>query len=122
MRGIILLTAVALSGCNRGPRTENVQQQQQQPVQIGRWTIIHSPHVQRSAMLVDTATGQTWSLVTVSEGTNERYAWEPVARSNEPLPFPDAPTRQRQRDTQRYEELGPATENNSWPGTPANSN
>lgn len=51
------------------------------PKVAGRWTIIHSPQVERDTMLLDTATGRTWQLVNVGGAAdNEVLAWQPVVR------------------------------------------
>lgn len=44
---------------------------------VGRFTIVHSPHTQRDTILLDTATGKTWSQY---ERTNEgnSAAWDPM--------------------------------------------
>lgn len=47
----------------------------------GRFVIVHSPHVQRDTILLDTMTGKTWTLVSItSRGGAE--LWEPMARGD----------------------------------------
>lgn len=48
--------------------------------QQGRYIIIHSPHVQRDTVLLDTATGRTWQLQT--NMATERQFWMPMARAD----------------------------------------
>ena len=40
----------------------------------GRYEIVHSPHLERDTMLLDTETGRTWGLVIEKD---DSYAWEP---------------------------------------------
>jgi hypothetical protein len=42
--------------------------------QPGRYQIVHSPHIQKNTMLLDTETGRTWSL---GVDKDENYTWEP---------------------------------------------
>lgn len=84
MRRASLIALLALAACDRLGREPS----RPEPESAGRWTIIYSPHIQRSAMLLDTATGRTWNLVTVRDGDEEgRYAWEPVEKSNAQFPL-----------------------------------
>lgn len=48
----------------------------------GRYVIVHSPHVQRDTVLLDTATGKTWILTQDSSREGEPYAWVPLARTD----------------------------------------
>jgi hypothetical protein len=50
--------------------------------QVGRYTIIHSPHVENDTMLIDTATGRTWRLEDVT-GSGGEVDWVPVTRGGE---------------------------------------
>ena len=50
----------------------------------GRYVIVHSPHVQRDTVLLDTATGKTWQLQTDSSLAGEPYIWVPLARDDNP--------------------------------------
>lgn len=97
MRGILLFAVLGLASCNQPFGTHAAQPTQagSQTSQVGRWTIIHSPHVQRDTMLLDTVTGQTWLLVTLGEDQNSGFGWEPVAK----LPSPSAPASPARRDT-----------------------
>jgi hypothetical protein len=87
MRTTALFFLLLLSACDRA----DPQPTRQEPVEAGRWTIIYSPHIQKSAMLLDTVTGKTWNLVILRENDEERYGWEPVERSNERLPMASDP-------------------------------
>ena len=48
--------------------------------QEGRYVIVHSPHIQRDTVLLDTATGKTWQLRN-DPATGEDY-WDPLARTD----------------------------------------
>jgi len=66
----------ALNGCTpaKAPSTTNLQ--------AGRYVIVHSPQVERDTQLVDTATGDTWVLTSVTSLNDEPFVWEPVPRMN----------------------------------------
>lgn len=49
----------------------------------GRYIIVHSPHVQRDTVLLDTATGKTWQLQT--DSSRDASIWVPLARSDNPI-------------------------------------
>lgn len=67
---IAALAVACLTSCNTAPN---------QPASpTGRYSIVYSPHIQRSTMLLDTATGKTWNLVTLGEEEDSGYGWEPV--------------------------------------------
>ena len=84
--------ALALAACNQSPTPTNsaapassqsaaqsaARVDSSQPVQVGRYTIIHSPEVERDTMLLDTATGQTWQLVDTGTTAEPKLAWAPV--------------------------------------------
>jgi hypothetical protein len=55
-------------------------------VVAGRYTIIHSPLLERDTMLLDTATGRTWQLVNNGPADQEVLQWQPVARYPNPDP------------------------------------
>ncbi|HEX7856254.1 MAG TPA: hypothetical protein VF489_09065 [Sphingobium sp.] len=50
------------------------------PVGSGRFVIVHSPHVQRDTVLLDTATGKTWQLQSAAFREGEPEVWEPMTR------------------------------------------
>lgn len=47
----------------------------------GRFVIVHSPHVQRDTVLLDTATGKTWVLTQDSSRGGSTF-WAPMARED----------------------------------------
>jgi hypothetical protein len=49
----------------------------------GRYVIVHSPHVQRDTVLLDTTTGKTWQLTEDTSRDSAVY-WEPLARADNP--------------------------------------
>ena len=49
---------------------------------LGRYVIVHSPQVERDAILLDTETGRTWSRVEVTDLTDEPVAWAPMPQLN----------------------------------------
>ncbi|MFP5434943.1 MAG: hypothetical protein ACLGIM_17750 [Alphaproteobacteria bacterium] len=55
------------------------------PVGAGRYIIVHSPHVQRDTVLLDTATGKTWQLVSLTDREGDPAAWAPMARVDNPV-------------------------------------
>ena len=58
------------------------QAQNAAPLQNGRYVIVHSPHAREDTMLLDTATGRTWSPLAMLDLNTEPVAWEPVAQLN----------------------------------------
>lgn len=50
------------------------------PSEVGRFVIVHSPHIQRDTVLLDTETGQTWILVQLTDVNDEPAEWEPMFR------------------------------------------
>jgi hypothetical protein len=48
--------------------------------EVGRYTIIHSPQIERDTMLLDTETGDTWQLVQTSKDGD--LAWQSVKKSD----------------------------------------
>jgi hypothetical protein len=57
---------------------------------IGRYVIVHSPHVQRDTILLDTVTGKTWQQRTINSRPGETSrpgdidVWFPMARTDNP--------------------------------------
>jgi hypothetical protein len=49
---------------------------------VGRYTIIHSPLLERDTVLIDTATGKTWSQVVYKNHEGEPVVWQPMARED----------------------------------------
>lgn len=61
------------------------------PAEVGRYTVVHSPHVESDTILLDTATGDTWQLQVESGGN---LIWEALKKSPPPLDlssFEDTP-------------------------------
>lgn len=80
LKNSAFICAIALAGCGQ---FENPRNQVESPP-VGRWTIVHSPHVQRDTMLLDTVTGNTWVLVRLGEKENSGYGWEFSERLDAP--------------------------------------
>ena len=80
MRTTILLCALALTGCGQ---VEGLAKggAREQP---GRWSIVHSPHVVRDTMLLDTATGNTWQLVKLGDKDDAGVGWQFVGKIDDP--------------------------------------
>jgi hypothetical protein len=87
----LFVTAVLLTGCSQSSPPNDVAATNKlptaeavlgppPPIIAGRYTIIHSPQVERDTMLLDTATGRTWQLVNNGTDQQEVLAWQPVAR------------------------------------------
>lgn len=83
-RALSSLALLLLAGCDQlAPRQP--QTSAKSGTLAGRFTIIHSPHIQRDTMLLDTATGETWQLVTKGKSEDSALTWERVEMA-EPLP------------------------------------
>ena len=48
----------------------------------GRYVIVHSPHIQRDTVLLDTVTGKTWQMQTDSSREGDPVVWTPLARTD----------------------------------------
>jgi hypothetical protein len=93
------LAAVGLAGCN-GPGAAAAPLSDSQPASatpepsaqptptdVGRYAIIHSPHVENDTILLDTETGQTWRQVSVTDVKEDPYVWIPEPQMNTPSDF-----------------------------------
>lgn len=49
---------------------------------LGRYVIVHSPHVQSGTILLDTATGKTWNEVKELDMVDEPLVWTPMPQLN----------------------------------------
>ena len=85
--------AACLCGCDRTPsaagQASNIQAanstgplETAAAPQAGRWVVVHSPEAERDTILLDTATGRTWSRVQVGDLTDEPAAWDPMPQLN----------------------------------------
>lgn len=97
MRAVLLLTVASLTimGCDKlkpapspaaasnSPYTVEEPQKPLAPV-VGRYTIIHSPEVERDTMLLDTATGDTWQLVNLGKGDKSGLGWQFTGKIDQP--------------------------------------
>lgn len=87
---LFLPAVLMLAGCNqksaqqsaegRAVHTRELPPPPRPNSEVGRYTIIHSPHIEKDTMLLDTVTGQTWRLVVVTDSVGDPNAWEPVYR------------------------------------------
>jgi hypothetical protein len=50
--------------------------------EVGRYVIVHSPHIERDTILLDTVTGRTWELESLTYLNDDPDAWEPVPQLN----------------------------------------
>ena len=99
MRHAFALTVliVLTSGCDQTDTTGNSQlglENSAQPVpeggqppqradqagEIGRFVIVHSPHVENDTVLLDTVTGKTW--LQVENASRAAILWEAMPRSD----------------------------------------
>lgn len=79
-RPLFLLAALLLAGCDQlAPRPAKNE------TPVGRFTIVHSPHIQLDTMLLDTSTGETWQLVTKDKNEDSELTWQRVEMAD-PLP------------------------------------
>ena len=76
---VVLAVAMIASGCT--------QPTPPKPSEIGRYMIVHSPHVERDTVLLDTVTGKTWGLVQESELDGAPTAWQPMPQINTPADY-----------------------------------
>jgi hypothetical protein len=53
----------------------------------GRYVIVHSPHVQRDTVLLDTVTGKTWQLQSHTFRESEPVVWTPMYREDNPAEY-----------------------------------
>ena len=52
---------------------------------VGRYVIVHSPHVERDTVLLDTATGKSWTMV--NNESRDALIWRPLARGDNPAEY-----------------------------------
>jgi hypothetical protein len=78
----VLLLLVGLCSCDetRAPKVARAQEKPKSASDVGRYVIVHSPHIQRDTMLLDTVTGQTWQMVQFSDLKGEPVAWQRVTK------------------------------------------
>jgi hypothetical protein len=81
---------------------------------IGRFTIIHSPLVERDTVLLDTTTGDTWMLVRLGNDDNSPLSWQPLGKSKafsfEEALRPDRPATDAKAPP-KWSDLKPANSN-----------
>lgn len=51
------------------------------PQSVGRFIIVHSPQVERDTILLDTATGKTWSAIEDTSYVGAPAAWEMMPKA-----------------------------------------
>jgi hypothetical protein len=51
---------------------------------VGRFVIVHSPEAEKDTILLDTATGRTWTRAEVTDLTDEPPVWDPMPQLNTP--------------------------------------
>lgn len=132
MRTGSAIAILLLCGC-RPAQPGVVADNSAQPAQVGRYAIVHSPHIQRDTILLDTATGRTWQQVVYNDLENHPVGWEPMARSdnvdevtafrqNNPPETSRERTNQRQGNELEWEYSNPVGANASAPSAERNSN
>lgn len=72
---VIVALGMALNGCDQRPA--QIAAPAAVTIVPGRYTIVHSPLSEPDTMLLDTAKGKTWRLVS-SNGQSSTLYWEPV--------------------------------------------
>ena len=60
----------------------SVTHQSGQGADMGRFTIVHSPHVENDTVLLDTVTGKTW--LQVEDASRQAVVWEAMPRNDNP--------------------------------------
>ena len=53
----------------------------------GRYVIVHSPHIQRDTVLLDTLTGKTWQLQEHAYREGTPVVWTPMYREDNPAEY-----------------------------------
>jgi hypothetical protein len=84
---LLLVGAFLVAGCGQisPDSTETNDDHDTEAAPAGRFTIIHSPHMRRDTMLLDTSSGQTWQLVQREPGEDSDPVWQSVEMAD-PLP------------------------------------
>lgn len=54
------------------------------PSEVGRYVIVHSPHIESDTVLLDTETGLTWQLEQLTDLKGEPTVWMPMNRMDTP--------------------------------------
>lgn len=70
-RYLLLLAPLTLGGCDQLSRNAAREPNGGSQAPAGRFVIVHSPHVRRDTMLLDTATGVTWLWVKKANSDTE---------------------------------------------------
>ena len=91
-----LVSAACLSGCDgpaRPPQSSASDSSTSDPARdspsfVGRFVIVHSPHLEADTVLLDTVTGDTWQETSPDGDTKKGVSWEPVTRDPQPTPSP----------------------------------
>lgn len=85
-RAVILSGALAVAALGAAGmavlKPVGAEAQNAAPGQVGRYVIVHSPHAREDMMLLDSATGRTWSAISVTDVNTDPTAWEPVVQLN----------------------------------------
>lgn len=86
------MSVLALTGCYQQPESKAAPAQSPAslaavtapapatPSEVGRYVIVHSPHIERDTVLLDTETGQTWQLSQLTDINGEPTVWVPMNR------------------------------------------
>ena len=87
---LLLMSGALLAGCDQVAQMAADDQNQVLHPPVGRFTIVHSPHVRRDTMLLDTATGVTWLWVSQTSGASSSAnegmgTWQQIEMAD-PLP------------------------------------
>ena len=71
----------AVTACSRpNPPSERVRSWSEPVETVGRYVIVHSPHVESDTVLLDTATGKSWAMV--NDELRNAIIWRPLARGD----------------------------------------
>jgi len=74
----VLLTSALLVACGQSPAKQNSKSE---PA-IGRWVIVHSPQTEKDTVLLDTATGDSWTLLQLGSGDSAPLVWRAIGRGS----------------------------------------
>ena len=109
----MMFTAFGLSGCGHPQGTTS------DLTTIGRYVVVHSPHVESDTVLLDTATGRTWTLTELTYVNGEPVVWEPVKQMNTPADQTAVEAQYVKKPAAAVALTSHSAAQTSWPGQPA---
>lgn len=80
MRGYLFAALAALMLAGGARAAEPYRPAPEPAARPGRYIVVHSPHVERDTILLDTETGRTWVLTSFTDYQNGPSGWVPMPR------------------------------------------